>query len=217
MGTFAIVFFGCGAIATTGFGAAGHLTVNLVFGLVVCASIYTVGHVSGAHFNPAVTLGFASVGRFSWSEVPAYMSSQAFAAVAASGLHRVLLPEQALAARFGATVPTVSIAQAGVIEVLLTAFLMFVIVGTATDKRANPAVPGLAIGAAVALCGLFGGPLTGCSMNPARSLGPALFAGGEAIAVLWLYVVFPCIGATLGARAYEAVREREFCAASDEG
>ena len=208
LGTFAIVFFGCGSIATIGHGngPTGHLIVNIVFGFTVAAMIYAVGHISAAHFNPAVTLGFASAGRFPWRFALPYCVSQLAGAITASGAHHLLIGAQARAAGFGATTPAVPAFSAAVIEALLTFFLMFVIISVATDKRVDGAVAGLAIGITVTLCGLFGGPLSGCSMNPARSVGPALFAGGQAFSSLWIYLIGPIIGAIAGALAYEAIR-----------
>lgn len=127
-------------------------------------------------------------------------------ALAASGLHALLFGSLASAASYGATMPTVDLARCVGIEAVLTFFLMLVIVSVATDGRVDGAVPGLAIGTAVAMCGLFGGPLTGCSMNPARSLAPAVFAGRRALADLWPYFVGPVLGAVLAAVVYEAIR-----------
>ena len=137
LGTFAIVFFGCGAIATGG----SNLGVALVFGLVVAASIYALGHISAAHFNPAVTFGFALIGRFPWRFVPAYMVAQCLGAIAASGAHALLLPDRATAIGYGASVPHVDVARCVGIEALLTFFLMLVIVSVATDRRTDGAVP----------------------------------------------------------------------------
>ncbi|RYG23205.1 MIP family channel protein, partial [bacterium] len=161
---------------------------------------------SAAHFNPAVSVAFATAGRFPWRYVLPYVLAQVAGAVCASGVHALLFGDLARAARFGATVPVVDGFRAVGVEALLTFFLMLVIVSVATDRRVNGAVPGLAIGMAVALCGLFGGPLSGCSMNPARSFGPALFAGGAALSSLWIYVVGPVLGACAAAVLYEAIR-----------
>lgn len=206
LGTFAIVFFGCGALATLRQNHDVHLVANLVFGLVVAASIYAVGHISAAHFNPAVTVGFAAARRFPWRYVPMYLGAQFAGGIAGSALHAALMPDLARAAGFGATIPTLDLGRTVAVEAILTFFLMLVIMSVATDRRTNGAVPGLAIGMAVALCGLFGGPLTGCSMNPARSLAPALFAQGEAVQTLWAFVLGPVVGALAGAMAYEAIR-----------
>lgn len=202
LGTFAIVFFGCGSIVTLQQQDA-HLMVNLVFGLVVAASIYALGHVSGAYFNPAVTVGIAATKHFPWKEVPAYLIAQISGAIAASALHFALFADKAKTAHYGATIPTASPGVAVVTEAIITFFLMLVITSVATDKRANPAIPGLAIGMAVAICGLFAGPITGCSMNPARSLAPALFAGGEPFAKVWIFFVGPTVGALLATITYQ--------------
>ena len=207
-GTFAIVFFGCGAMATLNHqGTEAHLSVNLVFGMVVAAMIYALGHISAAHFNPAVTLGFAAAGHFPMRWAPAYIASQLAGGVAASALHSLMLGTIAASARFGATIPNTDSARALAVEAVLTLFLMLVIISVATDKRVHRAIPGAAIGLTVALCGLFGGPLTGCSMNPARSFGPALFGG--AMSSLWIYVAGPIVGAVIGGMIYERMRGTE--------
>lgn len=210
LGTFALVFAGCGAVITntmTG-GAVTHVGVALTFGFVVSAMIYALGPICAAHFNPAVTLGFAAARRFPWRYVPAYLVAQCAGAGAASLLHRLLYGAP-LAARagYGATTPSVGLASAAGFEVVLTFILMLVIMAVATDKRIPGTVPGLAIGLTVALCALFGGPATGASMNPARSLGPALFAGGDAAASLPLYLAAPPVGAVLAALCYETLRD----------
>jgi aquaporin NIP len=201
VGTFALVFAGCGAVgveATTG--ALGHVGVSAVFGLVVGVMIYATGHVSGAHFNPAVTLAFASLGEHPWRQVPAYIAAQVLAALAASGLLLVLLGGVP-----GVTSFDGSVGQALGIEAVLTFFLMFVITAVATDARAEGSLAGVAIGGTVALGALMGGPLTGASMNPARSLGPAL-VGGD-LAGLWVYLLAPILGALAGAWVYRALKE----------
>lgn len=204
IGAFAIVFFGCGAIAL---GAAGFVGVNLVFGATVAAMIFALDHVSCAHFNPAVTVGFAVVRRFPWRLVVPYVLSQLIGAVVACLLLSTFVPSGALqSASFGATLPSIGLAATVGTEVVLTFFLMLVIVSVATDARAAGANAAIAIGLTVAVAGLMAGPLTGCSMNPARSFGPALFAGGEALGSLWVYFVGPIIGAALGAGTYELLR-----------
>lgn len=202
IGTFAMVFVGCGAISVelSQPGVIGHFGISMIFGLVVGAMIYATGHISGAHFNPAVTLGFASTGRFPWRQVPAYALTQCVAALAAMAVLRWLLPEHV----GGVTATSLSLGKAVAVEVLLTFTLMFVIAAVATDHRAVAQLAGVAIGATVALGALFGGPLTGASMNPARSLGPALVLGQTA--QLGLYLVAPCVGAVAGAWAYRLIR-----------
>lgn len=218
LGTFALVLFGCGSIATIhGDSAATALLVNLVFGLTVGAMIYALGHLSGAHFNPAVTIAFASVRRFPWHDVPAYLVAQIAGGLAASGVHLALLPGDASAVHFGATIPTIGPVQALALEAVLTFHLMLVIISVATDKRVARSIPGLAIGGTVALCGMFGGPLSGCSMNPARSLAPALFAGGSALGCVWIFLIGPVVGAVVAAFVYEAIRGSESVAPSGDG
>jgi MIP family channel proteins len=202
IGTFMLVLAGCGAImvnVTTG--ALGHSGVAASFGLVVGVMIAATGHISSAHFNPAVTLAFALIRRFAWRDVPLYIVAQVSAAVAAAATLRLLFGDVAM---LGATIPAGSVTQSFVLEVLLTAALMFVIVAVATDAKAAGNLAPLAIGAVVALGALWGGPISGASMNPARSFGPALISG--VWTVHWLYWVAPCIGATIGAWAYEIVR-----------
>lgn len=202
IGTFALVFAGCGAImvsATTP--ALTHGGVAAVFGLVVMVMIYATGHISGAHFNPAVSIAFATVGRFSWREVPGYVVAQTGAALVAAGLLNLILGD---AAHLGSTTPSGSAGQTFAIEVVMTAFLMFVIKAVATDDRAEGQMAGLAIGSTVAFEALFGGPISGASMNPARSVGPALVSGQ--LDALWVYLAAPVLGAIVGALAYQIVR-----------
>jgi aquaporin NIP len=201
---FALVFAGCGAIVTDAVhdGALGSVGVGLVFGLVIMAMVYATGHLSGAHINPAVTIAFTLTRHFPVRDALAYVGAQLAGAVAAA--LALLAAWTNRTADLGATVPSVGTGTALMYEVVLTALLMFVIVAVATDTRAVGAGAALAIGGAVGLDALFGGPITGASMNPARSFGPAL-AAGEWHA-FWIYVVGPVAGAALGAFAYEFVR-----------
>ena len=211
LGTFAYVFFGCGTRIFIGYSGdlAGRLIIYLTFGLTLFTMTYALSHISGAPFNPAVVFGLAVARRFPWRYVLPYWLAQVGGAMAASGIHFLLFPERAVTAQFGATVPSVGVFQAVAIEAIITFFLMLVSMSSATDKRVNRAAVGLATGLIITLGGLFAAPLTGGSMNPARSLAPALLAGGQALAIVWIYWVGPLIGTTLGAFVYEALRGGE--------
>ena len=202
VGTFALVTGGCGAIMVNqSTGALGHAGVAASFGLVIMVMIAAVGHLSGAHFNPAVTVAFALTRHFPWRDVPFYVVGQLLGAVSGAWVLRQLIGSQA---GLGATVPAGSPLQGLGIEILLTAVLMFVIISVATDTRAVGQLAALAIGGTVALDALWGGPLTGASMNPARSFGPALVAG--VWQAHWIYWLGPLIGASLGAVLYQSLR-----------
>jgi MIP family channel proteins len=206
IGAYALVVAGCGAIMVNSqTGALTHVGVALTFGLVIMVMIAATGHISGAHFNPAVTVAFALTRHFPWAEVPVYVGGQLAGAVAAA---LTLLGLFGPVAQLGVTLPAGSPWQSFGLEVVLTAFLMFVITAVATDTRAVGQLAALAIGGTVALDALFGGPISGASMNPARSLGPALVAG--VWTHQWVYLLAPLIGAALGASLYQLVRdERE--------
>jgi aquaporin NIP len=207
IGTFALVFAGCGAIMADHIsgGAVSHVGVGLTFGLVIMVMIYATGHVSGAHFNPAVTIAFASIGRFPWKQVPAYVIGQITAASLASlCLYTLFGPVTGSMTDLGATAPAGAATQALVLEIIITFFLMFVITAVATDSRAVGQMAGWAIGGTVALAAIFAGPISGASMNPARSLGPALVAAQ--LDHLWIYMAGPLLGAMLGAWTYKLVR-----------
>ncbi len=204
LGVFALVFAGCGAIVSEAEhpGALGAVGIALAFGLVVMAMIYATGHLSGAHLNPAVTIAFAATRHFPRGEAAVYVAAQLAGALVAALALAAVWPGQP--ADLGATVPTVGDGSALAYEALMSAFLMFVIMAVATDTRAVGAAAAIAIGATVGLDALFGGPVTGASMNPARSLGPALVSGE--LSHLWLYLVGPLVGTVLGALAYLLVR-----------
>lgn len=205
MAAFALVFAGCGAIvADAQYDASlGSVGVALVFGLVIMVMVYATGHLSGAHINPAVTIAFTLTRHFPAREAAGYVAAQCLGAAVAALLLAALWTGEP--ANLGATVPTVGTGTALVYEGVLTAFLMFVIVAVATDTRAVGAAAAIAIGGTVGLDALFGGPVTGASMNPARSFGPAL-ASGE-WNDFWIYVIGPLAGAAIGALAYQLVRE----------
>ncbi|MEM7157929.1 MAG: MIP family channel protein [Myxococcota bacterium] len=195
IGTFALVFAGCGAIMTNVMsdGALGHSGVALTFGLVVMAMIYAVGDISGAHFNPAVTLGFWLARRFPGREVTPFVLSQLAGAAAAAGMLKLLFGD---IAKLGSTLPSGPVEQSFGLEVLLTAGLVFVILSVAIGSKETGILAGVAIGGTVAMEAMFGGPISGASMNPARSLGPALVSG--TFEHQWLYVVAPVLGAAIG-------------------
>jgi MIP family channel proteins len=182
-------------------GAITHVGVAATFGLIIAAMIYATGHISGAHFNPAVTLAFAATRHFPPAMVPVYLAAQFGGAIAASAALRLLFGN---VAHLGTTLPAGGVGQSLALEAVLTFFLMFVIISVATDTRAAGQAAALAIGATVGLEAMFAGPISGASMNPARSLAPALVSG--AWTAQWLYVVGPVVGALLGAFAYQYTR-----------
>ena len=206
MGAFALVFAGCGAVIAdaTHDGALGSVGVSLVFGLVIMALVYAGGHLSGAHYNPAVTIAFVLGRHFPVREAAAYIAAQLVGASAGALL--LLAAWSDKPADLGATVPSVAVGTGLLYEIVLTALLMFVITAVATDTRAVGAAAAIAIGGTVGLDALFGGPITGASMNPARSFGPALASGTWTD--FWIYLVGPTAGAALGVFAYELVRGR---------
>ena len=202
VGTFALVFAGAGAIMVDAkTHALGHVGVAITFGLVIMAMIYAVGHVSGAHFNPAVTFAFALSRRFPWSRAGGYWGAQLVGAIVAAALLRGSLGN---IAHVGATLPSGSEGQSFLWELVMAFFLMFVIMAVATDTRAVGEAAAIAIGGTVGLDAMFGGPISGASMNPARSAGPAIVSGD--LHALWLYIVAPVLGASLGAPAYQLIR-----------
>jgi aquaporin NIP len=192
IGTFALVFCGTGAIiinSETG-GSIGHAGVAITFGLVVMAMIYALGDISGAHLNPAVTIAFTIAGRFQTRQLLPYVGSQLAGALLASGVLRLLFPRDL---HLGATIPAGSSAQSFVLEVILSFFLMLVILSVASGNKEKGLFAGLAIGSVVMLEAMFAGPICGASMNPARSMGPALVSGH--LTQLWIYIVAPIAGA----------------------
>lgn len=203
LGTFALVFFGCGSIVLTKLEPQFFpaIIVPAVFGASVTVMIYAVGHISGAHFNPAVTMGFVVGRHFPLKEVLPYWISQFAGAIVAAILLRLLIPDSTT---YGASLPQVGVAYSIAWEFVLTFFLMFVIVSVATDTRAVGTMAGAAIGLMVFLGALIGGIFTGASMNPARSLGPAIVEGHWEN--IFVYFVGPFLGAILAAWLYEKIR-----------
>lgn len=208
LGTFTLVFAGTGAIVINqaSGGAITHPGIALTFGLVVLAMIHTFGDVSGAHLNPAVTAAFAAAGRFPWRSVPGYLGAQMTGALAASGLLRFLFPQ---ATTLGATLPAGPPMQSWVLELVLTAILMLTILSVSTGGKEKGITAGIAIGSVIALEALFAGPISGASMNPARSLAPALISGK--LEHLWIYLTAPALGALLAIPLCKATRSPDCC------
>jgi aquaporin NIP len=201
-GTFALVFAGAGAVMVDAkTHQLGHVGVAITFGLVIMAMIYAVGHVSGAHFNGAVTLAFALTRHFPWRRAVGYWAAQLAGAIVAAAVLRGSLGN---VAHVGATLPSGSDGQSFLWEAVMTAFLLFVIMAVATDTRAVGEAAAIAIGGTIALDAMFGGPISGASMNPMRSAGPAIVSGD--LTSLWIYLVAPPVGAAIGALAYQLVR-----------
>jgi MIP family channel proteins len=202
IGTFALVFAGCGAVMVDAkTHALGHVGVALSFGLVIMVMIYAVGHISGAHFNPAVTFAFALSRHFPWSRATGYWLAQLAGALTAAAILRGSLGN---IVHVGATLPSGTQGQSFLWELVMSFFVVFVILAVATDTRAVGEAAAVAVGGTIGLDAMFGGPISGASMNPARSLGPALVSGD--LHALWLYILAPVIGASLGGLAYQFVR-----------
>ncbi|MDP9290907.1 MAG: aquaporin [Verrucomicrobiota bacterium] len=213
IGTFALVFAGTGAIVIdrASNGAVTHVGVALTFGLIVLAMVYTVGDISGAHLNPAVTLGFFAAHRFEARLVPQYILSQCLGGITASGILRALFPRDP---DLGATIPAGPAMQSFALEFILTAILMFVVLNVSHGAKEKGITAGIVVGAVIGLEAMFAGPICGGSMNPARSLGPALVSGK--LNDLWIYLVATPLGAYLGVLGCRAVSEpHEVRASSD--
>ncbi len=215
LGTCALVFAGCGAIVVNDLygGVLGHVGVSLVFGLIVMAMIYAMGNISGAHFNPAVTIGFFCAGRLAGNLVLPYVASQLAGGILGAAFLWFLFPEH-IGSGLGFTQPSGTLMQAFVMELLLTFFLMLVILNVSTGHMEKGIMAGVAVGGTVALEALIGGPVTGASMNPARSIAPALMSGQ--FQHLWLYIAAPITGAVLAFPFCKWVQGSECCSESQD-
>jgi aquaporin Z len=203
-----MIFCGTGAMTineVTG-GTVTHIGIAFTWGLIVMAMIYAFGEISGAHFNPAVSIAFAYAKKFSWKEVPKYIIAQVFGAFLASLILWFLFPTSET---LGATIPTVDVWRAFVLEFLLTFFLMVVIINVSTGSKEIGVVAGIAIGGVVLLEAMFAGPITNASMNPARSIAPAVVSGN--LQHLWMYIFAPILGALLAVVSCKLVKYDNCC------
>lgn len=207
-GTFALVFSGTGAIVVNDVsgGVITHVGIALTFGLIVLAMIYAIGDVSGCHLNPAVTLGFFAARRFDGRSVLPYILCQCVGAILASLTLRLMFPTNVT---LGSTTPAGAPLQSFVMEFILTLILMFVILSVSTGAKEKGMLAGVAVGAVIALEALFGGPVSGASMNPARSLAPALVS--LRLESLWIYLAAPILGAVASVGACRCVQEPGCC------
>ena len=208
LGTFSLVFCGTAAMAVNEItdGVITHPGVAITWGLIVMAMIYAFGDISGAHFNPAVTIAFAYAKKFAWREVPKYIIAQVLGAIIASTMVWFLFPESEY---LGATIPSLDPMRAFVLEFLLTFFLMLVIINVSTGAKEIGVIAGIAIGSVVLLEAMFAGPMTNASMNPARSISPALLSGY--LEHLWLYICAPILGALLAVSSCKLVKTDNCC------
>lgn len=205
IGTFALVFCGTGAIIIDEqtHGAVSHVGVAATFGLIVLAMIYCFGEISGAHFNPAVSIGFAIAGKFDNKQIAPYVLCQVIGAFAATLVLKILFPEDQ---NLGTTSPAGSSMQSFVLELILTFFLMLVILNVSQGSKEAGILAGIAIGAMIGLEAMFAGPICGASMNPARSLAPAVVSGN--IQSIWLYLLAPAIGAIAAAFTWRSMNKK---------
>ncbi|CAK9150635.1 unnamed protein product [Ilex paraguariensis] len=203
IGTYFIIFAGCGSVAVNKiYGSVTFPGICVTWGLIVMVMVYSVGHISGGHFNPAVTIAFAIYRRFSWKEVPMYIIAQLLGSILASCTLSAIL-NVTLQSYFG-TVPVGSNGQSLALEIVISFLLMFVISGVATDNRAIGELAGITVGMTITLNVFVAGPISGASMNPARSIGPALVK--HVYTGLWVYIIGPIIGTILGGFAYNLIR-----------
>lgn len=203
IGTYTLIFCGTGAIMINEIagGVIGHAGIATTFGLIVIALVYSIGDISGAHINPAVTIAFSVAGTFPRKEIAPYILAQCLGAILASGTLRLLFPDSST---MGDTLPANSLMQSFILEVILSFFLMFIIINVATGSKEVGIMAGLAIGITVLLEALFAGPISGASMNPARSLGPAVFS--LKLNTLWIYLIAPPIGMVLSIWVWRIIK-----------
>lgn len=207
LGTFAMVFCGTAAMVVNDLtGVITHPGVAITWGLIVMGMIYAFAEISGAHFNPAVTIAFSYAKKFPWKEVPKYILAQCLGAICASLLVFMFWPESET---LGATIPTIITWKAFILEFLLTFFLMLVIINVSTGSKETGTMAGIAIGGIVLLEAMFAGPMTKASMNPARSIGPALVSGQ--LSDLWLYILAPILGAFVAVISCKLVKDENCC------
>ncbi|MDC7124154.1 MAG: aquaporin [Spirochaetales bacterium] len=207
-GTFMLVLFGCGAsVVDYGYGnIIGHLGCSMVWGVVVMAMVYSVGNVSGAHLNPAVTIGFIFARKMDLRIASLYIITQFAGSFVASFLLRLAFPESLT---LGETIPSVTNLLAFIIEMVLTFILMFVVLNVSTGHMEKGIMAGVAVGGTVFISALVGGPLTGASMNPARSLGPAVFSGK--MSEIFIYLIAPVLGAVIASPLCKVIQGDECC------
>lgn len=223
IGTFSLVLFGCGSAVISGIAAAGPsgiglLGISMAFGFTIVAMAYAIGGISGCHVNPAVTIGVLAAGRIELKEAVSYIVAQILGAIAGAGVLYILaqgrpgfvMPEWGLGANgWGAGyLGEYNTQSAFITELVMTFLFVFVILAT-TSKFGNGAMAGLAIGVTLMLIHLVAIPITGTSVNPARSIGPALFSGGKALAQVWLFIIAPILGAVLAALFWKFGFEKE--------
>lgn len=208
LGTFSMIFCGTGAMTINEItnGDVTHVGIAITWGLIVMSLIYAFGDISGAHFNPAVTVAFAFAKKFEWQKVPYYILFQVLGAITASLVLKILFPESEF---LGATIPSIDLWRAFIVELLLTFFLMLVIINVSTGSKEVGVMAGIAIGGVILLEAMFAGPVTKASMNPARSLAPALVSGN--LYGLWLYVTAPFLGAILAIVSCKLVKDENCC------
>jgi aquaporin Z len=208
IGTFALVFAGTGSIVINDVsgGSITHVGIALTFGLVVLAMIYAVGDISGAHLNPAVTTGFWLSGRFPISQAMLFIPAQCLGAFAATGILRVLFPAHPT---LGATLPSGAAMQSFILELILTFLLMFVILNVSTGAKEKGITAGIAVGAVIGLEAMFAGPICGASMNPARSLAPAVVSGH--LESLWIYLTAPFTGVAIAVFTCRGCQDSTCC------